>query len=63
MSRMFQHYPDVVTVEQLCKMLCIGRNSAYKLLQTGEVKSVRIGKKYVIPTRWVVDYLEQHQSK
>jgi len=50
MYRMFHGYPDVVTVNQLCKMLGIGRNTAYSLLKSGRLKSVRIGIKYRIPT-------------
>ena len=56
--RMFQTFPDVVTVPELCKMLYIGRNTAYRLLNSGELQSVRIGKKYVIPTVWVEEYLK-----
>ena len=60
MSRMFHRHPDVVTVEQLCKMLNIGRNTAYSLLQSGQLKSVRIGNKYAIPTRWIEEYFKDN---
>lgn len=43
-------------------MLHIGRNSAYKLLSSGQLKSVKIGKKYIIPTAWVADYLKENRS-
>lgn len=48
----------MVTVEQLCKMLNIGKNTAYTLLKSGQIKSVRIGGKYAIPTKWVENYLK-----
>jgi len=59
-SRMFRRYPDVVTAEHLCKMLNIGRNAAYTLLKSGQIKSVRIGNKYVIPTKWIEEYLKDN---
>lgn len=54
---MFKDYPDVLNVAQVCEMLHIGKNSAYKLLSSGEIKSRRIGRKYVIPKLCVIDYL------
>lgn len=58
-ARMFRGYPDVVTVEQLCQMLNIGRNSAYALVREGKIRSIRVGRSYRIPKRNVITYLEQ----
>jgi excisionase family DNA binding protein len=41
---MFEKYNDVVTVEELAEMLKIGRNTAYKLLTTDQIPSVRVGR-------------------
>ena len=55
---MFAEYPDVVDVEQLCKMLGgISRKLAYRLLTSGELRSVRIGRSYRIPKLCVIEYL------
>ena len=55
---MFAEYPDVVNVEQLCKMLGgISRKLAYRLLASGELRSVRIGRSYRIPKLCVIEYL------
>lgn len=59
-ARIFRRYPDVVTVEQLCKMLHIGKNTAYSLLTSEQIKSVRVGNKYIIPTKWVEEYLKDN---
>lgn len=56
---MFSNYPDVVSVEQLQEMLDIGRNSAYKLIQNKEIKSVRIGRNYKIPKIYVLEYIQK----
>jgi len=55
---MFTEYPDVVDVEQLRKMLGgISRKLAYRLLASGELRCVRIGRSYRIPKRCVIEYL------
>ena len=54
---MFRDYPDVVTVEELQAMLGIGRNTAYRLIKDGEIKSIKIGKKIRIPKIYIQKYL------
>ena len=55
---MFSKYPDVVDVKQLCKMLNIGKNTAYALIHSEKLKYVKIGKVYKIPKKFIVKYLE-----
>ena len=57
-EKIFENYPDVIDVKQLCKMLDIGRNMAYRLLNDELIKSVKIGKTHKIPKLWVIKYLE-----
>lgn len=57
MTGIFKDYPDVVSVEQLCAMLKIGKNTAYGLLRSGKIKAVRIGRQYRIPKKWVIEYI------
>ena len=55
---MFAEYPDVVDVEQIRRMLGgISRKLAYRLLASGELRSVRIGRSYRIPKLYVIEYL------
>ena len=58
MKKMFSKYPDVVSVSELMDMLHIGKNTAYELLQSGKIKSIKIGKKYRIPKSFVIEYLQ-----
>ena len=55
---LFKAFDDIVSVEELCKMLHIGRNKACELLRSRKIKSVRIGKVYKIPKKYVIEYLE-----
>ncbi len=54
---MFQSYPDILTVSQVCEALSLGKNTVYKMLADGIVKSVRVGTKYLIPKICLVEYV------
>lgn len=57
-ERLFSDYPDVVNVSQLCVMLGgIGKKTAYELLQSGEIRHMKIGRSYKIPKISVIEYL------
>lgn len=56
---MFTNYPDILTPNQLKDLLNIGKNRVYKMLQTGEIESIKIGKQYRIPKRCIKDYIDQ----
>lgn len=53
----FKDYPDVITIDDLQSMLHIGRNTAYKMLQDNIIKTLKIGKKYIIPKTSVVNFV------
>ena len=57
-AEMFTEYDDILTIDDLAKMLKIGKNKAYGLLYHGEIKSIRIGKIYRIPKESVIEYLK-----
>ena len=53
MKEMFEKYPDVV----------IGLTLTYRLLRNGILPSKRIGKKYIIAKRTVIEFvLTEHVS-
>lgn len=55
--QIFAEYPDVVGVNDLTKMLHIGRNTAYKLINTNAIQTIKIGKKHIIPKYRVIEFL------
>lgn len=42
---MFKEYADFMTAKEAMEALGIGKNLMYKLLNTGELKAVRVGGK------------------
>lgn len=60
---MLDKYNDVISVGELCKILHIGRNSAYKLLQADIIPNRKLAGKYIIPKIGVVDFLKKDIAK
>ncbi len=58
-KNIFTNFPDVVKVKDLQKMLGIGRNLAYELISTNEIKSIKSGNLILIPKQNVIDYLNK----
>ncbi len=57
-KRIFESYPDVVTLEQFRTMLGgIGDSTARKLLRGNHVKHFYIRDTYMIPKVWVIEYI------
>lgn len=54
---MLENYPDILTFDQLCEALQIGRSLAYSLLQSGQIESKVIGRAYRIPKRYILQYM------
>jgi excisionase family DNA binding protein len=53
----------VYTMKEVQEILHISRNHAYVLVQRGELPSVRLGKKILIPKHRVAQMLDAQQSK
>ena len=45
----YDSLPLFLTVEQLCSVLGIGRNTAYNLLRSGQIRCFRCGHQIRIP--------------
>ncbi len=62
-SCMFQDYPDVVNVKQMCAMLGnISEKTGYSVLRSGKIKHLSIGRNYRIPKIHVIEYLLQPED-
>ena len=56
-QNIFINFKDVVKVKDLQKMLGIGRNTAYELIATNKIKSIKSGNLILIPKQNVIDFL------
>ena len=55
----FDDLPLTPRVEDLMPILGIGRNTAYELVRSGQIRSVKIGRQIRIPKQEVFAFLHQ----
>ncbi len=60
--RSFDDLPITLRVEDLMPILGIGRNTAYELVRSGQIKSIRIGRKIRIPKTEVLAFLNRNSK-
>lgn len=58
---MFNEYSDIVTIDELCEMLRIGKNKAYELLRKGEIKAFRCGRLWIISKVAVEEFVNHRK--
>lgn len=54
---LLEHFPLVLHVKDLTQILSVSHNTAYNLVRSGEIRSIRIGRTYRIPREAVAEYL------
>lgn len=54
----YEQLPLILSVDQLTKILGIGRNTAYDLVRCGRIKSVRIGHQIRITKSSLLEFLQ-----
>ena len=55
--RSLDDLPLVLRVEDLMSALDIGRNAAYELVRSGQIRSVRVGRQIRVPKDAIREYL------
>ena len=51
--------PLVLRVEDLMPILDIGRNTAYELVRSGQIRSVKVGRQLRIPRNAIIEFLNK----
>lgn len=54
---MFEQYPDILTVEEVCEALRMGYNAVYELLNEGKLKAYKNGRVWRIPRDALKEYI------
>lgn len=50
--------PDVLTPAEVANVLKLGRTTTYGLLRTGAISSIKIGRKIIVPKKFLDDFIE-----
>ena len=51
--------PMTLRVEDLIPILGIGRNTAYELIRSGQIRSIRIGRQIRIPRDALLEFMRK----
>ena len=56
---MFEQYPDILTVEEVCEALRMGFNAVYDLLNDGKLKAYKNGRVWRITKQALIQYVSE----
>lgn len=61
---MFEEYPEMMSPKEAMKALGISKNTMYKRIKTGEIKSTKVGKKLIrIRRKELANYVERSSKQ
>lgn len=58
----FEQMPLFLSVDDISDTLAIGRNKAYNLVNSGQIKSLRLGNHYRIPRESFIAFVHGEES-
>ena len=53
----------VLTLDELCESLKIGKNTAYNLIKNKEIRAFKLGHSWRVPLAALIEYLNQPGPK
>jgi excisionase family DNA binding protein len=60
---MFKDYPEILTPKEAMTALGVGKNTMYRLLNTGEIRATRVGGKiWRISRKALTDYVKTQNN-
>ena len=60
---LLEQYNEILTLDEMCEILNIGKNTAYRLLNSKEINGFKIGHVWKIPKELLKEYITQKYSK
>lgn len=52
-----KEYPEILSVQEVSKILRIGKNKAYGLVNDGTLSSIKMGGKIIVPKMCLIQFL------
>ncbi len=56
---MLNNTKDILTIRDLQKLLNIGRNTALRLVQSGDVEAFKVGRQWRVTKKEIVKYINR----
>ena len=61
---MYEYYEkELLTVDEVTEILCLGKNTVYDLLRSGELKGIRFGRAWRIPIESIKAMIEEKKEQ
>lgn len=57
---MFKDLKDILSVKDLCNIFGISLSTAYNLVHTNTIRSIKIGNSYKIPKIYLLEYIKNN---
>lgn len=61
-DELFKDYDEVLSIEEVHKILKLSKNTIYKLIAKGDIKTIKIGNKHIVPKQNLIDYLYPNRN-
>ena len=61
-TRQLENYGDVMNVNEVMEVLGIGKNSAYHLFRTGEIKAFQLSGKWKVTKQSLKNFLKKQNE-
>ena len=62
-TKKFRDLPDALSAEELAAALRVNVKTAYKLIRSGAISAVRVGREYRVAKSALIDYLRSAEKK
>lgn len=59
----FEEYPKMLTVEEMCDILNVARETGYRMVRRGEFQVLKLGRIIRIPKNQVLKYIIDNLEK
>ena len=59
----FEEYPKMLTVEEMCDILNVARETGYRMVRRGEFEVLKLGRIIRIPKNQVLKYIIDNLEK
>ena len=56
-KNIFKDEADVLTVQDVARLLKIEKNNAYELIKRGDIPAIKLGRKIIVPKNSLIEFL------
>lgn len=54
----YDEMPDLMTVDEVCRLLRLSKNTVYDMIRGKEIPSIKVGRQIRVPKRALIEKLE-----